>query len=85
MIAPLRLGLFALAAAALGGCSVETFSYTVDRYGTTQATNVRLGCNDSYEVYDRPDAGTLIVITNGVNEINAVSGSPNSSWLIRAE
>lgn len=54
--------------AALGGCSFDAFTYTVDRYGTVKERLVRLGCNDAYEVFDRPDAGALLVVTNGANE-----------------
>lgn len=61
-IAPLLL------LAALGGCSFDAFTYTVDRYGTVKERQVHLGCNDAYEVFDRPDAGSLLVVTNGANE-----------------
>jgi hypothetical protein len=42
--------------------------YTIERYGTAAAVPVHLGCHDTYEVYDRPDAGSMLVGTNPVNE-----------------
>ena len=32
------------------------------------ARQVHLACHDTYEVYDRPDAGTILVITNALTE-----------------
>ena len=63
-----RLGVALLATAACAGCSVDTFTYTVDRYGNVTGNQVHLGCHDTYEVFDRPDAGTLMVVTNPLNE-----------------
>ena len=58
----------ALSAAFLSGCAVETFTYTIDRYGTVKSQHVHLGCRDTYEVFDRPDARTLLVTTGPINE-----------------
>lgn len=63
-----RLALVATAASALAACSFDAFTYTVDRYGTVQAHQLRLGCRDTYEVFDRPSARSLLVTTNGLNE-----------------
>lgn len=70
MLAPLRRigSLVAVATTLCAGCSFDAFTYTVDRYGTASARQVHLGCHDTYEVYDRPDAGLVLVITNGLNE-----------------
>ena len=69
MLAPLRrIGSLAAVAALCAGCSFDAFTYTVDRYGTATARQVHLGCHDTYEIYDRPDAGLLLAITNGLNE-----------------
>jgi hypothetical protein len=42
--------------------------YTIERYGAAGATQVHLGCHDTYEIYDRPDAGAMLVSTNPLNE-----------------
>ena len=63
-----RVVMLAGIGAALAGCSIDTFTSTIERYGTVKARQVHLGCHDTYEVYDRPDAGTILVLTNGVNE-----------------
>ena len=42
--------------------------YTIERYGTAPVVQVHLGCHDTYEVYDRPDAGAMLVSTNPLNE-----------------
>lgn len=79
-----KLACSALALATLAGCSFEAFTYTLDEYGDLKATRVRLGCSDAYEVYDRPPAGRLLVVTNGINE--AVAGScPGLAGLPREE
>lgn len=64
---PRRIGSL-LMTALLGGCSFDAFTYTVDRYGTAKENLVHLGCRDAYAVYDRPDAGAMLVVTNGANE-----------------
>lgn len=64
---PLRaLALASIGAALCAGCS--TFAYTVDRYGRSNAVQMHLGCHDTYEVYDRPDALSMLVGTNALNE-----------------
>lgn len=65
----IRPALAASVALACAGCALESFTYTVDLYGRAKPVNVRLACRDTYEVYDRPDLGSLIVITNLFNEI----------------
>ena len=77
MNAPARL----LASAAVGlglcACSFDAFTYTVDRYGTVKARQIHLGCRDTYEVFDRPSGGTLLVTTNAVNEsLASLCGTP---------
>lgn len=69
MQGPLRPALAGLVALACAGCAFESFTYTVDRYGTAKPVNVRLACRDTYEVWDRPDLGSFLVITNVLNEI----------------
>jgi hypothetical protein len=66
----------ALALSALAGCSVDAFTYTINRYGEVKGVRVRLGCNDAYEVFDKKEANSLVVVTNGINEavINSCSG-----------
>lgn len=65
---PSRLAAALALASVLGGCTVEAFTYTIDRYGTVKATHVHLGCRDTYEVFDRPADGTLLVTSGPVNE-----------------
>jgi hypothetical protein len=65
----LRPVLAVLLATGLAGCAFDGFVYTVDRYTTAKPVNVRLACRDTYEVWDRPDLGAFLVITNPVNEI----------------
>ncbi|MGA0596019.1 hypothetical protein [Enterovirga sp. CN4-39] len=73
-----------LALSLLTGCAVETFTYTMDRYGEVKGVRVRLGCNDAYEVFDRKDAASFVVVTNPVNE--AVAGNcPGLAGLPKAE
>lgn len=78
MTRPFRFGLLGILLPALAGCTFQTFTYTVDRYGTVGGVNVTLRCRDTYEVYDRPDARTFVVITNGLNEVLAgcLDGGP---------
>jgi hypothetical protein len=70
-----KLFISTMSAAILAGCSVETFTYTMDRYGEVRGRQVRLGCRDTYEAFDRPEARSLLVVTNGVNEALASSCS----------
>ena len=74
----LRLCLAATLLAATGACSFGGFVYTNDRYGNVRGVNVSLRCRDTYEVFDRPDAATLLVLTNAVNEVLAgcIDGGP---------
>ncbi|NNM71835.1 hypothetical protein [Enterovirga aerilata] len=60
----------------LAGCSIDAFTYTIDRYGEVKSVHVHLGCKDTYEVYDRPEARSFVVVTNGVNEalLNSCGG-----------
>ena len=66
----------AVALSVLAGCSVDAFTYTISRYGEVKGVRVRLGCNDAYEVFDKKEANSLVVVTNGINEavINSCSG-----------
>jgi hypothetical protein len=66
----------AIALSVLAGCSVDAFTYTMNRYGEVKGLRVRLGCNDAYEVFDRKEANSLVVVTNAVNEalMNSCSG-----------
>lgn len=74
----LRLCVAAALLAGAGGCSLDAFTYTSDRYGTVRGVNMSLRCRDTYEVFDRPDAATLLVATNAVNEVLAgcIDGGP---------
>lgn len=63
-----RLALTLLAGLSTASCSFDAFTYTVDRYGTVSARQIHLGCRDTYEIFDRPAAGSLLVVTNGLNE-----------------
>lgn len=80
MTGTLRFGLAASLLATLGGCSFDTFTYTVSRYGTVRPVNITLRCRDTYEVLDRIEAGTLLVGTNPVNEALAgcLDGGPDA-------
>lgn len=78
------LVLSALAVTALAGCSVNAFTYTLTEYGEVKGVRVRLGCNDAYEVFDRPGAARLLVVTNGINEI-AMGTCPGLAGLPRDE
>ena len=79
MMRSLGLGLAGIVFAVLGGCAVNSFSYGIARYGTAPAVNVVLRCRDTYEVLDRPDAGSLLVGTNPLNEVLAgcLDGGPD--------
>lgn len=66
--AGLKPGLASLAVLLGGGCAASVFSYEVTRYGTVAPVQMHLACRDTYEVYDRPDAGSLLVVTNALNE-----------------
>lgn len=70
-----RLGVLAIASLALAGCSFDVATYTIGRYGEVKGVHVRLGCHDTYEVFDRPDAGSLVVVTNAVNESLVCDGA----------
>ena len=74
----------AIALSVLAGCSVDAFTYTVNRYGEVKGLRVRLGCNDAYEVFDRKEANSLLVVTNGVNEA-LISSCSGLAGLPRAE
>ena len=60
--------LASLGAILCAGCAVSAVSYQIDRYGTVTGTMVHLGCHDTYEVFDRPDAASMLVNTNALNE-----------------
>ena len=74
----------ALALSALAGCAVETFTYTINRYGEVKGVHVHLGCHDTYEVFDRREAASFVVVTNGLNEA-VVSSCGGLASLPRAE
>ena len=70
MLTRLRpIGALLVACLPLAACSVDAFTYTVSRYGTVKETHVHLGCRDTYEVFDRPERGTLLVVTTPLNEV----------------
>jgi hypothetical protein len=75
-----RLGVAALVLTVLAGCSFDAFTYSVARYGAARSENVTLRCRDTYEVIDRPDAFTLLVGTNPLNEVLAgcLDGGPDT-------
>ena len=77
----LRVGLAAMLLAALPGCSFDAFTYTVGRYGNVVGVMVTLRCRDTYEVLDRPEAGTLLVGTNPLNEVivACLDGGPDAT------
>lgn len=64
-----RIGALLLAGLALAACSIDAFTYTVGTYGTVKETHVHLGCRDTYEVFDRPERGRLLVVTTPLNEV----------------
>jgi hypothetical protein len=71
MSRPYRLGLSKIGLAGLLsmlGAACSTITYESNRYGGVPTTQVHLACHDTYEVYDRPDAGTFLVLTNPLNE-----------------
>jgi hypothetical protein len=61
-----KIGLAGLLALLCTGCA--TIVYESDRYGTAPSAQVHLACHDTYEVFDRVEAGTLLVVTNPLNE-----------------
>lgn len=79
MPGPFRLLLACAGLAGLVGCSFDGFVYTSDRYGTVRGVNVSLRCRDTYEVFDRPDAATVLVVTNALNEVlvGCLDGGPS--------
>jgi hypothetical protein len=77
MSGPLRIvfskvGLAGLSALLCAGCAVTGIGYQMDRYGRAGATQIHLSCRDTYEVLDRPDANSMLVVTNSVNEAIAL-------------
>ena len=79
-----RPGVIGLAVLLLGaGCTSPI--YTMERYGTAPVAQVHLGCHDTYEVFDRPDAGALLVATNALNESLAAVCGEGASGLPREE
>lgn len=73
----------------VAGCSIETFTYTIDRYGEVRGTHVRLGCQDTYEAFDRREARSVLVVTNALNEALSSScsgpaGLPRADRMRRA-
>lgn len=71
----LRFALLGVPVLALAGCSFAAFTYTNDRYGLIMETNITLRCRDTYQVYDRPDLSTLLVMSNPLNEaLNCLEG-----------
>lgn len=69
MLPGLRIATAILTAApTLAGCSVDVYTYTLSHYGEVRGVHVRLGCDDTYEVFDRPDTSSFVIVTNGVNE-----------------
>ena len=80
-----RIGALLLAGGALAACSVDAFTYTVGRYGTVNAVHVHLGCHDTYEVFDRREDGTLIVVTTPVNEAVLDACGEGAAGLARPE
>lgn len=78
-----RFALIALGLPAIAGCSIETFSYVTDRYGSAGGPNVTLNCRDVYEVADRPDAGTMLVLTNVLNEALVACFGPGKPLAMR--
>jgi hypothetical protein len=66
MLARFLVSAFVLCA--LAGCAVETFGYAMSQYGDVRGVRVRLGCRDTYEVFDRTDRRSLVVVTNPLNE-----------------
>ncbi|WP_299564371.1 hypothetical protein [Enterovirga sp.] len=76
----MRLALAAGILAGLGGCVMNTATYTIDRYGMTTGVPVTLRCRDTYEVFDRPDLRTLIVTTNVLSETlgGCLEGTPRA-------
>jgi hypothetical protein len=90
MFAPLRtglakLGLASIATALCAGCAASVVSYEVERYGTVTGTQVHLGCHDTYEIFDRPDAASFLVTTNAVNESIAGMCGDGAAALPREE
>lgn len=65
----MRLVFAGLAVVATTGCAFDAFVYSSDRYGAVKGVAVTLRCRDTYEVFDRVDAATLLVGTNGLNEV----------------
>ena len=70
-----RLGVMGAVGLALAGCSFDVATYTIGRYGEVKGVHVHLGCHDTYEVFDRPNLGSLVVVTNAVNEALVCDGS----------
>ncbi|TDR94472.1 hypothetical protein [Enterovirga rhinocerotis] len=69
MIRRLRIALAAGGLAFVGACANDSFTYTMERYGAVKGVTVKLRCRDAYEVFDRYDARSLIVVTNPVSEL----------------
>jgi hypothetical protein len=79
-----RPGVIGLAVLLLGaGCTSPI--YTMERYGTAPVYQVHLGCHDTYEVFDRPDAGAILVGTNALNESLSAVCSEGAAGLPREE
>lgn len=79
MTRSLRIALALGSLAVLGACANDSFSYTITRYGSVKGVPVQLRCRDTYDVFDRYDARSLIVVTNPVNEVvvGCLDGGPD--------
>ena len=80
-----KLGLASLAALLCTGCAVSLVTYELDRYGNVVGIPVYLSCRDTYEVFDRPDAASLLVSTNAVNESGAALCGDGTAGLPKEE
>ena len=85
MFPSVRVAALSFVGLSVAACSFEAFTYTVDRYGTVTGQQIRLGCRDTYEVFDRPGSGSLLVVTNGVNEGLANACATGGAALPRPE
>ena len=68
-----RLGLAAGPLVVLAGCA--TASYLSSAYIGVPPQIVTTGCKDTYEVYDKRQAGKLLVVSNVLRELAECDGS----------
>lgn len=66
-----RIALVAALGALVAGCvtDADTFAHISGRYVTLKPQVVTIGCNEPYEVYDRREGRSMLVVSNALREV----------------